>query len=35
LTEWKNEEFLKEFFFDKSNHDYMNIRLKYIKRIHF
>ncbi len=35
LIEWKNEEFSKKLFSDKSNHDCIDIRLTHIKRIHF
>jgi hypothetical protein len=35
LIEWKNEKFSKELFFDKSNHDYIDIELTHIRRIHF
>jgi hypothetical protein len=35
LTRWKNEKFSKEFFFDKSNHNCVDIRLTHIKRSHF
>ncbi len=35
LIEWKNEEFSKKLFSDKSNHDCIDIRLTHIKKIHF
>ncbi len=35
LIEWENEEFSKELFSDKSNHDCIDIRLTHIRRIHF
>jgi hypothetical protein len=35
LTKWKNEEFSKEFFFDKNNHDCIDRWLTHIKRFHF
>jgi hypothetical protein len=35
LTKWENEKFSKEFFFDKSNHNCVDIRLTHIRRSHF
>jgi hypothetical protein len=35
LTKWENEEFSKELFFDKNNHDCINRWLTHIKRLHF
>jgi hypothetical protein len=35
LTKWKNEEFSKELFFDKNNHDCIDRWLTYIRKFHF